>query len=141
LHYVKIDVDLTLGAMSESLSAPPKPRCTACIATLLIGLLVSVFTVGWVVMVIQKVFGGAAMEHCCTIEGVPFNYLAVFVFMCGLAVALLFAVVLQFRDCRIRRAFERKYGVKVPASGGSAAPLGGSDSGPSLHGVEYSDGD
>lgn len=92
-------------------------------------------------MVIRKVFDGAGMEHCCTIEGVPFNYLAVFVLLCGLVVALLFAVVLQVHDWRVRRDFERKYGVKVPASDGASERLSGSDSGSSLHGVEYSDGD
>jgi uncharacterized protein (DUF58 family) len=104
-------------------------------------LVVPIVAFGWVVMVVQKVFGGAGAEHCCTIEGVPFNYLAVFVLLCGLAAALLFAVFLQVRDWRVRRDFERKYGVKVPASNGGSARPASSDSGPSLHGVEYSDGD
>lgn len=127
--------------MSDQNYPPPKPRCTPCLATLLVGLFVLIVAFGWGLMVIQKVFGGAGMEHCCTIEGVPFNYLAVFVFMCGLAAALLFAAVLQVRDWRVRRDFYRKYGVKVPASDGGSAHFSGSESGPSLHGVEYGDGD
>lgn len=125
----------------SDLMSPPKPRCTPCLVTLLVSLPLLAVTFGWVVMVFRKVFGGAAMEHCCTIEGVPFNYLAVFVFLSGLLVALLFAVVLQVRDWRVRRNFERKFGMKIPASDGGPTNVGSSDSSPSLHGVEYSDGD
>jgi hypothetical protein len=108
---------------------------------LLVGLLFLVVASGWVVIIVQKVFGGAGMEYCCSIEGVPFNYLAVFVLLCGVAAALLFAVVLQVRDWRIRQDFERKYGVKVPASDRGSSRYSGSDSSPSLHGVESGDGD
>lgn len=130
-----------LGNMSHSEPAPPKTECTPCLGALLVGLLLLVVVSGWVVMVVQKVFGGAAMEYCCSIEGVPFNYLAVFVLLCGVTAALLFAVVLQVRDWRIRRDFERKYGVKVSASDRGSSSFSGSDSGPSLHGVESGDGD
>jgi hypothetical protein len=27
---------------------------------------------GWVSAIVQKVFNGAGLEHCCTIEGVRF---------------------------------------------------------------------
>jgi hypothetical protein len=127
--------------MSNLQPAAPNPKCTPCLAFLLVGLVVLVVAFGWVVMVVQKVFGGAGMEHCCTIEGVPFNYLAVFVFLCGLAVALMLALSLQVRDWLLRRDFERKYGVKVPASTGEPASFSGADYGPSLHGVDYHDGE
>lgn len=127
--------------MSHSESAPPKPKCTPCLGALLVGLMLLVVASGWVVIVVQKVFGGAGMEYCCSIEGVPFNYLAVFVLLSGTAAALLLALVLQVRDWRIRRDFERKYGVKVPASERGSSRFSGSDSGPSLHGVESGDGD
>ena len=123
----------------SSSSAPPKSRCTPCLAVLLGGVVILGVAFDWLVLVVQKVFSGAAMEHCCTIEGVPFNFLAVFVLLCGIAAAILFAVALQLRDWRIRRDFERKYGVKVPASHGSSSSFSGSDSGPSLHGVDCGD--
>lgn len=116
-----------------------KPRCAPCVATLLVGLVLLVVLFGRVATVIDKVFGGAGMEHCCTIEGVPFNYLAVFVMLCGVAAALLFALVFHIRDWLLRRDFERKYGVKVPASSGEAVSSSGPDYGPSLHGYRHHD--
>ena len=130
-----------MGIMSRSESAPPKTRCAPCLGMLMVGLLLLVVASVWMAMVVQKVFGGAGMEYCCSIEGVPFNYLAVFVLLCGVAAALLFAVVLQVREWRIRRDFERKYGVKAPASDRGSSSSSSSDSGPSLHGVESGDGD
>ena len=127
--------------MSNLQPTAPKRSCTPCLAFLLFGLVVLVIAFGWVVMVFQKVFGGAGMEHCCTIEGVPFNYLAMFVLLCGLAVALLLALSLQVRDWLLRRDFERKYGVKLPASTSEPASLSAPDYGPSLHGVDVRDGD
>lgn len=87
-----------MGTVSHSESAPQKKKCTPCLGALLVGLLLLVVASGWVVMVVQKVYGGAGMEYCCSIEGVPFNYLAVFVLLCGIAAALLIAVALQVRD-------------------------------------------
>ncbi|MDP1981675.1 MAG: hypothetical protein Q8K23_03965 [Sulfuritalea sp.] len=118
-----------------------KPKCMPCLATLVVGLLLLAIAFGGVSLVVQKVFTGAGLEYCCAIEGVRFNYIAVFVLICGAAVALLFAVVLQVRDWQVRRDFERKYGVKVPASTATPGNFSGADSGPSLHGVEYGDGD
>ena len=127
--------------MSRPESTPPKTRCTPCLVVLLVGLLLLVVASGWVVLVVQKVFGGAGMEYCCSIEGVPFNYLAVFVLLCGVAATLLFAVGLHVREWRIRWDFERKYGVKVPASDRGASSFSSADSGPSFHGVESGDSD
>jgi hypothetical protein len=128
-------------ALSRPELPPTKTRCAPCLGVLLVGLLLLAVASGRVVLVVQKVFGGAGMERCCAIEGVPFNYLAVFVLLCGVAAALLLAFVLQLRDWRVRRDFERKYRVKVPASDRSPLNFGGSDSGPSLHGVDCGDGD
>lgn len=127
--------------MSNPETSARKPNCTPCLAFVLVGLVVLVFAFGWVVMVVQRVFAGAGMEHCCTIEGVPFNYLAVFVLLCGLAVALLLALSQQVRDWLLRRDFESKYGVKVPASSGEPTSFTALDDGPSLHGVDFHNGD
>ena len=128
-------------ALSRPELPPTKTRCTPCLGVLLVGLLLLAVAAGRVVLVVQKVFGGAGMEHCCTIEGVPFNYLAVFVLMCGVAAAVLLALVLQVRDWRVRRDFERKYGVRIPTSDGRTPRFRRADSGPSLHGVDCGDGD
>lgn len=92
-------------------------------------------------MIVEKVFTGAGMEHCCTIEGVPFNYLGIFVLLCGVAAVLLIALAFQVRDWLLRRDFERKYGVKVPASTAESPSYSGSSYGPSLHGYDHHDGD
>lgn len=81
------------------------------------------------------------MEHCCSVEGVPFNYLGVFILLCGVATVVLLAVALQIRDWLLRRDFERKYGVKVPLEASGPPASSGPDYGPSLHGVECHDGD
>jgi hypothetical protein len=79
------------------------------------------------------------MEHCCTIEGLPFSYLAVFILFCAGAVTLVVVLGIQIRDWFSRRDLERKYGVKVAASRDRMARSSGSDSGPSLHGYEHHD--
>ena len=127
--------------MSHPHSTAPKPKCTPCLGFLLVGLALLVVAFGWVVKVVEKVFSGAGMEHCCTIEGVPFSYFAAFVLLCGIAAVFLLGLVLQVRDWLLRRDFERKYGVKVPASAGEAARYSGPDYGPSLHGYDHHDGD
>lgn len=129
-----------LGTMSHPRSAAPKPKCAPCLATLFIGLVLLVVLFGRVATVVEKVFSGAGMEHCCTIEGVPFNYLAIFVLLCGAAAALFFALALHVRDWMLRRDFERKYGVKLPASTGEPVRSNGPDFGPSMHGYDH-DGD
>jgi hypothetical protein len=120
---------------------PPKPKCWPCLGALLLALVVLALAFGWVAKVAQKVFSGAGMEHCCSIEGVPFNYLGVFVLLCGVATVVVLAAVFRVRDWLLRRDFERKYGVKAPASAEHSPPFGGSDSGPSFHGIDYSDDD
>lgn len=127
--------------MTYTQSEPQKTRCSLCLGVLLVGLLLLVAAFDWVVKVVQKVFSGAGMSYCCSIEGAPFNYLAVFILLCGIVAALLFAVVLQVREWRIRSDFERKYGVKVSASDRGSTGLNGGHSGSSLHGVESGDGD
>jgi hypothetical protein len=139
---VESEEEIRRGDALSRLELPPtKTRCAPCLGVLLVGLLLLAVASGRVILVVQKVFGGAGMEHCCAIEGVPFNYLAVFVLMCGAAAAVLLALVLQVRDWRLRRDFERKYGVTIPASGGRTPRFSSSDSGPSLHGVDCGDGD
>lgn len=98
-----------------------------------------VVSYGWISTVVQKVFTGAGLDHCCTIEGVRFSYMAAFVLLCGIALALLVAGVLQFRDWRMRREFERRFGVRLPASRSTGSA--DSTSGSSFHGAEYGDGD
>ncbi|MBI4986131.1 MAG: hypothetical protein HZC24_12545 [Rhodocyclales bacterium] len=132
---------LALGTMSISPPVVPKPKCTPCPGLLLLALVVLVVVSGWAVLVVERVFSGAGMEHCCTIEGVPFNYIGVFVLLCGVAIVVLLAVTFQVRDWLLRRDFERKYGVKVPPEASGPANSGSQDYAPSLHGVEYHDGD
>jgi hypothetical protein len=108
---------------------------------LLVGVVLVVVLYGRVETVVRKVVSGAGMEHCCTIEGVPFNYVAIFVLLCAVATALLFAFILQLRDWKLRRDFERKYGVKLPSSSGKSTSSNDPDYGPSLHGYEHHDGD
>jgi hypothetical protein len=96
---------------------------------------------GWVSAVVQKVFNGAGLEHCCTIEGVRFNYISVFVLLCAIAVALLVAATLQVRDWLIRRDFERRYGVKLSPSTIRFTDSSGSTSNSPFNGTEYGDGD
>ena len=127
--------------MIEPQSAAAKPRCAPCLAILLVGVVLAVALYGRVETVVKKVFSGAGMEHCCTIEGVPFNFVAVFVLLCGVAAALLIAFFLQVRDWQLRRDFERKYGVKLPSSSRKPASSTDASYGPSLHGYEHHDGD
>lgn len=127
--------------MSHPHSTAPKPKCAPCLATLAVGLVLLVVLFGHVATVVEKVFSGATKEHCCTIEGVPFNYLGIFILLCGVAAALVFAVVLYVRDWLLRRDFERKYGVKLPASTNEPVRSGGSDFGPSMHGYQHHDDD
>lgn len=127
--------------MSDSKPTARKPKCSPCLITALGGMVLLAVVSARVATVVEKVFSGAGMEHCCTIEGVPFNYLAVFVLLCGVVAVLLFALVLQVREWRVRRDFERKYGVKVPASSRETAAYGDSTGGHSLHGYEHHDGD
>lgn len=96
---------------------------------------------GRVVVVIEKVLTGAGIEYCCTIAGVPFNYLGLFVLLCGVASVLLLALAFHVRDWLLRRVFERKYGGKVPASTNKSPSYSGSDYGPSLHGYDHHEGD
>jgi hypothetical protein len=119
----------------------PKPKCTPCLVTLAVGVVLLVVLSGRVATVIEKVFSGAGLEHCCTIEGVPFNYLGLFVLLCGIAAALIFALGLHVRDWLLRRDFERKYGVKLPAQTSEPARSGGPDYGPSMHGYQHHDDD
>lgn len=51
--------------MSNLQPSAPKQKCTPCLAVLLVGLVVLVVVFGWVVMVVEKVFGGAGVEHYC----------------------------------------------------------------------------
>jgi hypothetical protein len=127
--------------MTEPQSAAAKPRCAPCLAILLVGVVLAVALYGRVETVVKKVFSGAGMEHCCTIEGVPFNFVAVFVLLCGVAAALLIALFLQVRDLQLRRDFERKYGVKLPSSSPKPASSTDAGNGPSLHGYEHHDSD
>ena len=108
---------------------------------LAVGLLSVLVAFGWISLVAHKVFTGAGLEYCCAIEGVRFNYMTVFVLLCGIAVALLFAAIVQIRDWRIRRDFEQKYGVKISPSAVRPASSGAANRGPSFHGVGYGDGD
>jgi hypothetical protein len=128
--------------MSHLDLSSPKPRCTSCAAFLLLGFVLLVVLSGRVALVVEKVISGAGMEHCCSIEGVPFNYLAIFSLLCGVAVALLIASGLQLHNWLVRRDFERKFGVKVPAMTRDKSSVnGGSDYSPSMHGYDHHDGD
>ena len=105
------------------------------------GLVFYLIAFAWVSRVVHKVFNDAGLEYCCAIEGVRFNYISVFVLLCAVAVALLFAAIVQVRDWRIRLDFERKYGVKIPPSSTRPASSNDSNSGSSFHGGGYGDGD
>ncbi len=128
--------------MSRSDPSSPRPRCTSCLAFLFLGLVLLVVLAGRVALVVEKVFSGAGMEHCCSIEGVPFNYHAMFSLLCGAALALLIVAGFQVHDWLARRDFERKYGAKIPpASGGKSSAAGGPDFSPSMHGYKHHDDD
>lgn len=127
--------------MSPPGPPPPERKCAACLAALLVGVLLLAVFSNRVATVIRKVSSGAGMDYCCTIEGVPFNYIALFVLLCGIAVALLLGLLLQVREWRSRRDFEHKYGVKLPASKSDFSSSAGGNPGPSLHGVEFDDAD
>lgn len=125
--------------MSHPHLTAPKPKYALCLVTLFAGLALLFVLFGRVVTVVEKVFTGAGMEHCCSIEGVPFNYLAVFVLLCGVAAVLVLAFMLHVRDWLLRRDFKRKYGVKLPASSREAVASSGPDNGPSFHGYRHHD--
>lgn len=120
---------------------PPAQKCASCLAALLVGVLLLAVFSNRVATVIRKVTSGAGMDYCCAIEGVPFNYIAVFVLLCGIAAALLLGLFLQLREWRSRRDFERQYGVKLAAAKRDFSSSAGGNPGPSLHGVEFDDGD
>ena len=105
------------------------------------GLVFYLIAFAWVSRVVRKVFNGAGLEYCCAIEGVRFNYISVFVLLCAVAVALLFAAIVQVRDWRVRRDFERKYGVKISPASDRSTSSSDSNAGPSFHGAGYGDGD
>lgn len=119
----------------------PKPKCVPCPIIVGVGLLSMLIMYGWVSAIVQKVFNGAGLEHCCTIEGVRFNYVSVLVLLCAIAVALIVAAILQARDWFIRRDFERRYGVKLHPLTSRPTDSSGSSSTSSFHGAEYGDGD
>lgn len=131
----------SLSTVNHSQQSTPKQKCTPCWSILLVGPAFLLVVSGRVVVVIEKVITGAGMEHCCTIEGVPFNYLGMFVLFCGVVAVLLIALAFQIHDLLLRRDFERKYGVKVSASTRTAPNYGGSDYSPTLHGYDHHDGD
>lgn len=124
---------------------PPKPpparKCAPCLLALLVGALLLVVFSNGVATVVRKLSTGAGMAHCCSIEGVAFNYMGIFVLFCAIAVALLLGLVLRFREWRMRRDFERKYGVRLPAAKADYRNPDGACPGPSLHGAECDDGD
>lgn len=105
------------------------------------GLVFYLIAYAWVSRIVQKVFNGAGLEYCCAIEGVRFNYISVFVLLCAAAVALLFAAIIQVRDGRIRRDFERKYEVKISPSSDRSTSSSDTNAGPSFHGAGFGDGD
>jgi len=128
--------------MSHPDLSSPRPRCTYCVALLFLGLILFVVLSGRVALVVEKVFSGAGMEHCCSIEGVPLNYHAIFSLLCGVALALLIVAGLQIHDWLARRDFEGKYGAKIPSATGDKSSLAdGSNFSPSMHGYEHHDGD
>ncbi len=113
----------------------------AALAIGLVGLILAVVGSNWVVNVIRKVFGGAATELCCAIEGVPFTYLSAFVLLCGIAAAFLIVWAFQVRDWLRHRDFERKYGFKMPAEKSDHDNRKESGHGASFHGYDGFDGD
>ena len=128
--------------MSDLNTTPSqKKKCMPCPLMLAVGLLSVLVAFGWISLVAHKVFTGAGLEYCCAIEGMRFNYMTVFVLVCGIAVALLFAAIVQIRDWRIRRDFEQKYGVKISPAAVRPVSPGDANTGPSFHGVGYGDGD
>lgn len=136
-------VHFTLGTPMRDQDAVPelKPKCLPCPIALVIGVLLMILAYGWVSTVVQKVFSGAGLDHCCTIEGARFNYISVFVLLCGMVLALLVAATLQLRDWRMRRDFERRYRVRVPPDRSRSTNSSDSTSSGSFHGAEYGDGD
>lgn len=112
-----------------------------CLVILTVGLLLLVVMFGWVSTVVQKVFSGAGLDHCCAIAGVRFNYIGVFVLLIAVVVLLLVSFLLLVRDWLIRRGFERKYGVKVISSVDRSSSISNTNSGSSIHGTEDGGGD
>lgn len=123
--------------MNASEDAPAvKPKCLPCRVTLIVGLIFLPVLFGKVSTTVHKVLSGAGMDYCCAIAGVGFNYAGVLALLCGILVALAVLAVPQVREWRLHRDFERKYGIKIPASHSEPGRIAGSNSGPSFHGAE-----
>lgn len=119
----------------------PKLKCTLSLVALVIGLILSVVLYSHAERIVTKVVSGAGMEHCCSIEGVAFNYMGVFVLLCGVFAVLVLSVVFSVREWLLRRDFERKYGVKLPTSRRESIQVDGPDFGHSMHGYQHRDDD
>lgn len=65
----------------------------------------------WVGLIVTKVFSGSGLEHCCNIGGVSFNFMGAFVLLCGAAIALIVAGILQVRDWLAWRELKDRYGI------------------------------
>lgn len=126
--------------MSHLKSTLPKMKCTPLLVALVTGLLLLVVMYSHVERIVTKVVSGAGMEHCCSIEGVVFNYTGVFLLLCGALAVLVLSLVFWVRDWLLRTDFERKYGVKLPASRRGTAQVDGPDF-PSMHGYQHRDDD
>lgn len=95
----------------------------------------------WISNVVQKVFSGAGLEYCCSIDGVEFNNIAAFVLLCGIAVGLLVVGILQMRHRLIVRNFEARYGVRLNPSQSRSTNVSSVSPQSSFSGAERIDGD
>ena len=118
-----------------------KPQCMPCLVILTVGLLLLVVMFSWASTVIQKVFNGAGLEHCCAIAGVRFNYIGVFVLLSAVAVTFLVSFLLLVRDWLIRRGFDKGDRPVAPTLADRSSSISDRNSGRSFNGAEDGDGD
>ncbi len=114
-------------------------RCSPCSIVLVLGIIALAIGYGWVSHVVREVWRGAGLDYCCAIQGVRFNYVAVFVLLCGIAITLAIAAVLQFREWRSRREVKERYGIELSRHTGPSTRS--RSAGPDIDGLDHADGD
>ena len=104
-------------------------RCIPCPVILVLGVLALIAGFGWIWHVVTNVFSGHALEHCCAIGGVDFDFVGAFMLLCGISVALSVAAVLQVRDWLQWRDLKNRYRI-VRAARDSSGRAGDSREAP-----------
>lgn len=92
-------------------------RCIPCPVILVLGIVGFVVMAGWAWHIVTKTLSGGALEHCCVIGGVPFNYIGAFALIIGAAFALAIAGAFQIRDWLAWRALRTRYGIERKPGG------------------------